>query len=73
MTVLATRFTIEESGDADEADALVEVEAGGELGYVDLHIDPRTDDVVTVSITTEQAWALFRELSRAIVTSERDD
>lgn len=75
MTAIATRFDIiEENGTqtSDERDVLLEVEAGGEDGWVDLHIGPRTADVLTVGIKVDQARQLVWDLMLAIVESERD-
>lgn len=74
-SVTAMRFVPSgEHGDPEEFDALLEVEVGdtsSERG-IDLHIDPRTDEVVTCSLRPDEAWALARELARCAAAYEFD-
>jgi hypothetical protein len=69
-SAVAVRFIPTEHGDLEEEDTFIEVETGdGE--HVDLHIGPRTDDVVTCSLSPGEAWRLCRELARVAAETER--
>lgn len=68
-SINSKRFLLDEAGNTDEIDALVEVEVD-DYEQVDLHISPRTDDVVTVALSAEEAWRLSRQLARAAASIE---
>lgn len=70
-TIVARTYTENAEGDTVDLDALVVVEASED--EIDLHINPRTEDVVTVSVGIGDAWRLLREMARAIAEAERTD
>jgi hypothetical protein len=74
--VTALRFMpITENGSEsiEERDALIAVEYGGSdiERPVDVHISPRSEDVVTCSLSTEEAWRLARKLARVASEAEQ--
>ena len=75
--VTALRYAMEETDGGEtmvELDALIAVEVSDtevERG-IDLHLSPRTEDVVTASLSAQEAWALARELGRAATNLEQE-
>lgn len=57
----------------EEIDALIAVEVSDTESErsIDLHLSPRTDDVVTCSLSPSEAWQLARELARSASEAER--
>lgn len=66
------RYFLEEDGVGNESmreqDDFLAVDS--DAGEVNLHLSPRTDDVVTVSLSPEGAWKLIRKLARCAVEAE---
>lgn len=63
-----------ENEDSSGYDSLVgiEVDGSGERP-ITLHVGPRTDEVVSISFDTEDAWRLARQFARAAAAVEADD